>query len=753
MKVTLLALTLNEIEGVKAILPAIDPSWCDQLIVVDGGSKDGTIEWCREHGYEVYVQKRKGIRFAYLEVLPMIKGDVILCISPDGNCPVAAIPQLLDKMAEGYDLVIGSRYLGDATSDDDDVVTGFGNWLFTRTVNLLHGGNYTDAMVIYRAFTRQLVYDLDLATNVGASVEMSSLASLFVITATVKDGVDPDRVEREMDAVVNEFLKQGPTEAELQRARSRIQSDFTRGAERLGGFGGRSDILAESMTFDGRPDGYLERLQRVATSTGAEVRATGQKWLEAPSYTLLVSPYPALKPGQSSLDRTVVPPLGEPPDVTFPKVQRATLSNGLKVMLLERHSSALVNVALAVDAGFAADSAEKAGTASLALDLLDDGTTTRDTFKIADELDAIGARITTGSSLDLSFVRLQALSNSLAPALAIYADVVLRPSFPQAMVDLAKKRRLAQIGQEKATPVQAATRTMPALLYGASHGYGNPLSGSGFERTVSTVTRDDLASWHRSWFQPGSATLIVTGDTTLAAVVPELEKAFSAWKAGKAPAKRVAPVSATAGGRVYLIDRPGAPQSVILAGHVSEPGGQPEDLAIDTVMRNFGGLATSRLNRNLRLDKHWSYGTQGLLQDARGQRPLFVLAPVQTDKTKESVAEVIKELGDIAGARPIRGEEFASIMRTQTLGLPGRWATLQALEAAAIQIVNYGYPDDYFSTYASRVRGLREGELDAAARKFIRPSQILWVIVGDLSQIEKGIRELNLGTVTVVDAS
>jgi zinc protease len=294
---------------------------------------------------------------------------------------------------------------------------------------------------------------------------------------------------------------------------------------------------------------------------------------------------------------------------------------------------------------------------------------------------------------------------------------------------------------------------MPALLYGAAHGYGNPLSGSGFERTVGAITREDLAAWHRAWFQPGSATLIVTGDTTLAAVVPELEKAFGAWKGAKAPAKRVTPVTGATGGRVYLIDRPGAPQSVILAGHVSEPGGQPEDLAIDTVMRNFGGLATSRLNRNLRLDKHWSYGTQGVIQDARGQRPLFVLAPVQTDKTKESVAEVIKELGDIAGARPIRGEEFASIMRTQTLGLPGRWATLQALEAAALQIVNYGYPDDYFSTYASRVRGLKESELDAAAKKFIRPSQIVWVIVGDLSLIEKGVRELNLGTVTVVDAS
>jgi glycosyltransferase involved in cell wall biosynthesis len=162
MTATLLALTLNEIDGVKAIMPQIDPSWFTQILVVDGGSKDGTIEWCREHGYEVYVQKRRGIRYAYLEVLPIIRGDIVLCISPDGNCPVDRIPDLLEKMEEGYDLVIGSRYKGESKSDDDDVVTGFGNWLFTRTVNLLHGGNYTDAMVIYRAFRKQLIYELDL---------------------------------------------------------------------------------------------------------------------------------------------------------------------------------------------------------------------------------------------------------------------------------------------------------------------------------------------------------------------------------------------------------------------------------------------------------------------------------------------------------------------------------------------------------------------------------------------------------------
>jgi zinc protease len=169
-------------------------------------------------------------------------------------------------------------------------------------------------------------------------------------------------------------------------------------------------------------------------------------------------------------------------------------------------------------------------------------------------------------------------------------------------------------------------------------------------------------------------------------------------------------------------------------------------------MRNFGGIATSRHNRNLRLDKAWSYGTQGVLNDARGQRPFFVIAPVQTDKTKESIQEVMKELRDVAGARPIRGDEYASIMRTQTLGLPGRWATLAALETAAIQLLNYRYPDDYFATYARRVRTLSEGDLDAAARKFVHPDEVVWVVVGDLARVEAGVRELNLGEVVYLDA-
>ena len=162
MKTTLVALTLNEIDGVKAILPQVDRSWFDQILVLDGGSTDGTIEWCRDNGYEVYVQKKRGIRHAYLEGLALMRGDVILTISPDGNCAAEKIPAILERMREGYDLVIGSRYCDNTHSQDDDILTGFGNWLFTRTVNLLHRAHYTDAMVIYRAFRKELIYELDL---------------------------------------------------------------------------------------------------------------------------------------------------------------------------------------------------------------------------------------------------------------------------------------------------------------------------------------------------------------------------------------------------------------------------------------------------------------------------------------------------------------------------------------------------------------------------------------------------------------
>lgn len=600
---------------------------------------------------------------------------------------------------------------------------------------------------------RSLVYEKGLATNVSAGISDRELASLLVVSATVKPGVEPAKVEQEIDRIISDVITKGVTPDEVQLAQSRALADFTRGIERLGGFGGRSDILAESMTYGGDADAYLARLETFATADPNTIRATAKKWLDANHYTLLVKPFAKLNAGQSTVDRKILPALGNAPDVKFPVVQRAKLKNGLDVMLLERRTIPIVNFALAVDAGFSSDTAEKAGTASLALDLMDEGTRTRDAFRIGDDLDRLGAQLTTASTLDLSLVRLKALPKNLRPSLDIFADVILNPAFAPEMFDLQKQRRLAQIKQEKAQPTTVALRVMPALLYPASHAYANPITGSGHEQTIANTTREDLSAWHSTWFRPNNATLVVTGDIALNELMPALEEAFAGWKpAAAAPAKKLASAPRTVGKRIYLIDKPDATQSVIMAAHVSEAGGQAEDIAIETALRNFGGIATSRLNRNLRLDKHWSYGTSGQLLKARGQRPFVVIAPVQTDKTKESMVEVAKELRGVAGERPLVGEEYASIMRNMTLRLAGRFETLDAIEDAALDLVNYRLPIDYWTNYPGNLRALTEAQLGSATNKFVRPDDVIWIVVGDLRKVEAGIRELGYGEVVRLDA-
>ena len=597
---------------------------------------------------------------------------------------------------------------------------------------------------------RRLVYEKGMATSVSASVNDGELAGMFTIGAMVKPGVDPLAVEREIDLVLAELLDKGPTAAELARIKTGNLADYSRRIERLGGFGGRSDVLAESMTYGGSPDAYLAQLEQMASATPAEVKAAANKWLRANHYTMTVRPFAKLAAAKPLVDRKIVPALGAAPDVKFPTIARAQLKNGVRVMLIERHSAPIVNVALALDAGAASDVSAKAGTASLALDLLDKGSKTRNAFQMADALESLGARLSTGTNTDLSLVRLQATSANLAPSLAVMADAALNPAFAADQFALQKQRRLVQIAQERASPTGLAARMMPSLLYGADHAYGR--SATGTEKTVGDVSRDDLAAWHAQWFKPGSATIVVTGDTTLEKVIPALEASFGGWRAGSAPAKDGAGAAKTAGAKVYLVDKPDAPQSVIVAAHISQTQGQPEDLAMEPVMQNFGGMATSRMNRNLRLDKHWSYGTSASLTGQRGQRALMVTAPVQTDKTRESMLEMAREIRGVAGERPLVGEEYASIMRNMTSRLAGRFETIAALEAAALTSLNFKLPDNYWPDYAGNIRSLSEPQLAAAARKFVRPDDVTWLVIGDLRKIEKGVRSLNWGEVLVLDA-
>ena len=394
------------------------------------------------------------------------------------------------------------------------------------------------------------------------------------------------------------------TPEEMHRVKAQYQANFIRGIERIGGFGGKSDRLAQSQVFRGSADAYKTSLKRVQEATAEDLRAAAQQWLSDGVYILEVDPFPDYK-NAAAVDRSKAPDTGAPPELKLPKLQRAKLSNGLKVILAERHEVPLVNFTLAADAGFAADaSSATPGTANLAMQVLTDGTRTRNALQISDELEALGATLRGSSNLDLSFVSLSALTSKLDPSLDLFADVVLNSSFPETEVKREQKLALAGIEREQNTPATLALRVLPALLYGAGHPYGNPLTGSGTKESVAKLTREDLVKFHDTWLRPNNATLIVVGDTTLKEVTPKMEKLLAGWKSGNVPVKDVKAVSVLAKSAVYLIDKPGAQQSVIIAGVVAPPRANPQEIAIEAMNDSLGGMFGVRLNMNLREDKH-----------------------------------------------------------------------------------------------------------------------------------------------------
>ena len=599
---------------------------------------------------------------------------------------------------------------------------------------------------------KRLVYDDQIATSVTASLDAREIASQFYITAQVRPGADGAKVEAAIREELAALLKSGPTPAELERVKTQRRAAFIRGIERIGGFGGKSDVLAQGAVFTGNPEAYATTLKRVEDATPAAVRDAAARWLSDGLYILDVQPFPEFATTPSTVDRSAVPKPGAPPAVRFPKFERATLGNGLKVIVAERQSVPQVNLTLLVDSGYAADQLALPGTASLALDMMDEGTATRSALQISEELAGLGATLGLGADLDTGVVTLSALKDKLDPSLAIFGDVVLNPSFPADELERLRRRRVAQIQQEGAQPIGIALRVLPGLIYGPGHAYGLPLTGSGTIESVGKITRDTLVKFHADWFKPSNATIVVVGATTMADIKPRLEKLFAAWKSGPVPAKNVRTVALPASQSVYVIDRPGAEQSLILAGHAAPPKANPDEIAIEGMNAILGGQFISRLNMNIREDKHWSYGAQTLFWDARGQRPFIVYAPVQTDKTKESVQEIQKELRGILGGIAVTDDELAAARNSLVLTLPGQWETMGAVGASLRDVVTYGLPDDYFDTYGAKAGALTAADITRAAKAAVHPDSVVWVIVGDRQKIEPGLKELGLGAVRLLDA-
>ncbi|MCH7731164.1 MAG: insulinase family protein [Candidatus Marinimicrobia bacterium] len=599
---------------------------------------------------------------------------------------------------------------------------------------------------------KRLVYEDQIASSVWAYVDLREIASQFVIVVTAHQGVDLSVVEAAIDEELERFLKKGPSRRELEKIKTQYRARFIRGIERIGGFGGKSDILAKNEVYAGRPDYYKVKLDRVQSATARNLKEAANKWLSDGVYILEIHPFPEYSVSESEADRSKLPDVGVFPELEFPEMQKTTLSNGLNIILAERHEIPVVNFSLIVDAGYAADQFALPGTASMAMSMLDEGTKNRSALEISDELDRLGARLRANASLDICTVSLSALKENLDASLQIAADVILNPVFPQKELDRLKKQRLAQIQQEKSRPVSMAIRVLPKILYGEDHAYGNPLTGSGTEESTKNMTREDLETFHSTWFQPDNATLVVVGDITMDELAPRMEKLFGGWRSTMTPpTKNIGQVGLHPNSKVFLIDKPGSVQSVIIAGHLAPPTNNPDEIAIETMNSVLGGTFTSRLNMNLREDKHWSYGSRSLFIDAKGQRIFFAYAPVQTDKTVESMEEINKELRGILGSNPPTEDELSKAQKSQTLRLPGRFETMRAVSGAIVEMVQFGIPEDYYETYPGIVRALSTGDLSNAAQAVIHPDNLVWLVVGDRATIEEGIKGLNFGDFQLID--
>ena len=287
-----------------------------------------------------------------------------------------------------------------------------------------------------------------------------------------------------------------------------------------------------------------------------------------------------------------------------------------------------------------------------------------------------------------------------------------------------------------------AIRVFPQFLYGKDHAYGYPMTGSGYEETVKKITREDLVNYHKTWFKPNNATLVIVGDVSLNEIKPKLEKLFKGWKPGDVPKKNISEVKQKDKPIIYLMDKPGSPQSVLLAGHLAPPRSDPENIAIESMNNILGGTFTSRINMNLREDKHWSYGAGSFIMGAKGQRPYIAYAFIQSDKTKESVQEIYKEISEITGDKPATEDELNKVKLNQVLELPGSWETNNAVGQTLVDMVTYNLPDNYIETFINKVKNLNLEDINQNARRVLRPDNIVWVVVGDKVKVEAGLREI-----------
>jgi predicted Zn-dependent peptidase len=607
-----------------------------------------------------------------------------------------------------------------------------------------------------------LVRDEQSAVRVLARVQRYHRVSLFDVQVDVKPGQDAAAVSRRLDALIAELIANGPTEDEVRRTVMRTLSGRIQGLERVGGFGGKATALAEGMLYADNPDFHRQELHRLAAVTPQQVRAAMQRWLMRPVYALRVDPgareayveAPASPTGETAASpaaslRTTprqMPPVAEASALDFPTVERARLSNGIELVYAHRNAVPMTYVTVEFDAGVAADPAGRFGTQALMLNLLEEGTTSLNSLELAEAQERLGAVINTGASVDRTTVSLTALSTSIDPSLALLADVIRNPAFEPSEVERLRRQLLASIAAELTQPAGIARRTLPPLLYGTAHPYGRPFAGTGTANVVEALTRDELIAFHQTWIRPDNATIFVVSDLPLDRVAAALGEALGGWRppAAARGTKQFNADPPAAQPRIVLVDRPQSPQSYILAGQVLPAEGTDDLLNLTAANEVLGGSFLARINMELRERRGWSYGANGSVTLLEHRTPYIIQAPVQADRTGDSISAIMEQVRSFLSDDGVRPAELNRNIQGNTRQLPGQFETSAAVLGALRSNALYDRPDNYWETVANRYRGMTVQTLDQTARRYVQSANFVWVVVGDAAAVRLQLERLGL---------
>ncbi len=609
-----------------------------------------------------------------------------------------------------------------------------------------------------------LVYDKQLVQNVGAFNSTREIAGQFQISSIAKPGKTTDEIEKEIVANIEKIKNDPPTADEMTRALNGIEAQSIFGLQTVLG---KANQLNSYATFINKPDYFQADLDRYRNVTPADVQRVAKQYLtdkklvmtivprskSAKSVTADPSNKPTSKPGSDKIEKSGAmkadkmtqddPLYKQPapkadPKFTLPNIEKTELSNGLEVWLVKQSELPIVSMNMVFKTGSTNDPQNLSGLSDFTAGLLDEGTKKRSAEEIANEVQSIGAQLFAGGNDDASTVRMATLTKNFDKALDIYADVILNAEFPEKEVDTYRKRVIVGLLQRRDNPNAIANLVYNKILYGVEHPYGVTLS----EKSAKAINREELIKFRDNFYRPNNAVLIVVGDADLKTLKPKLESSFKDWKVGGVSQVSLPDAPTQEKALIYVVDKPGAAQSVINIGQIGVSRESPDYFPLQIMNSLLGGQFTSRINMNLREDKGYTYGARSGFAFRRGAGPFTASAPVQTAVTAESVIEFLKEINGVRGEIPVTQAELDYNKQSLIRRFPSGFETVDQIASQLGNVVTYDLPDTYFNDYITRINSVTLDDINRVANKYLTPDKMAILIVGDRKEIESKLKEI-----------